>query len=242
MDLLNRVYDERYCQHKLIRYKGDLYVNLSPIVPLEHNIPSMEIAVAWTPETDDEQGPQQNGPENVLFNRLRFIKCEAESDDIKESALRTVPVTSYPQIQPSSPKATTTPAGQVASPHFSSKLNDTYLEYGFDLPVSSRATTQFIHPQEHNKDYGLWRMPPFQREVEQYLGELLERAMSQKKRGLVKGDFPALTEALHRNFEGQIVDGDLYAPAGWLTIYRRVFNPTISKYQEIKDRVLGQDD
>lgn len=97
------------------------------------------------------------------------------------------------------------------------------LEYLFDLLPSMRAGVQYTKPTLLNygqaKPPGIQRRSRWQHEHVEYIHELMELAMLVLNRPLELRDFPAITEALHRKFQGTSIRSIPYPLRGYHTIH-----------------------
>ena len=126
-------------------------------------------------------------------------------------------------------------------PPRSQVINRRALSFLFDLPANQRAGVQ-IHPPsrfnppivvQHGQVKPRLKWAP---EHTKYLYELMELAMLTLNRPLKPQDFPAITEALHRKFQGTINVNIPYLERGYHTIHS--YATRKQPYDELVRRVL----
>lgn len=117
---------------------------------------------------------------------------------------------------------------QIPFPPVAANVTVAALPFLFDLPAAQQANIAYQMPPRANHGYSGAALVPGQRrqpsrmapEQANYLFDLMELAMRQLGRKLETRDFPALTEALHRQFQGQIGStGQMYTMRGHNTVH-----------------------
>jgi hypothetical protein len=98
------------------------------------------------------------------------------------------------------------------------------LQLLFDLSAHQRAGVQVFRPSPFNPHIALLpgqikRRSKWAEEHTRYLYELMELAMLLLNRPLEHGDFPAITEALHRQFRGTFSGNVPYPLRGYNTVH-----------------------
>jgi hypothetical protein len=113
--------------------------------------------------------------------------------------------------------------------------NNNALAYGFDLPPALRAMTSFQAPLSHNyflnaagqqiahTSHTRPHRSTWQEDHKVYAWELVQFAMLQLNRPVERRDFPAITEAIHRVFQGTVnATGEEYPLRGFNTVHSMV--------------------
>jgi hypothetical protein len=129
------------------------------------------------------------------------------------------PKPQYGQLQHIAP-----PQSQIVMPPRARTTNKSPLEFLFDLPAHQRADVRMIPPSEFNPPTALQPGQPKPRfkwaDVHtSYLYGLMELAMLTLNRPLEHRDFPAITEALHRQFRGTRTGNVPYMERGYNTVH-----------------------
>ncbi|KAH8787342.1 hypothetical protein F5882DRAFT_378080 [Hyaloscypha sp. PMI_1271] len=147
-----------------------------------------------------------------------------------QAGVATLPQANYPatpQPQSVQPSAIALPQSQmrsIAMPPRARATNINPLQLLFDLSAHQRASVQVVRPSPFNPHIALLpgqikRRSKWAEEHTRYLYELMELAMLLLNRPLEHGDFPAITEALHRQFRGTFSGNVPYPLRGYNTVH-----------------------
>jgi hypothetical protein len=129
-------------------------------------------------------------------------------------------------------------------PPRSQKTNNNKLEFLFDVPEDQRAGIQITEPTRKNAPQPLTAdgtKPRDKWTAQQlnYLYQLIELGMLMLNREVAARDFPAITEALHRQFRGTLTGNAPYLERGWNTVHSQVFKDRKADFDALARRVLG---
>ncbi len=129
-------------------------------------------------------------------------------------------------------------------PPRATKINKDRLPFLFDVPEDERAGMQYIEPTQKNapRPMNANGTKPRDRWTTQqlnYLYQLIELGMLTLNREVTIKDFPAITEALHRQFRGTLTGNAPYLERGWNTVHSQVFKDRKVDFDALARRVLG---
>jgi hypothetical protein len=169
---------------------------------------------------------------------------QAQSLHLPQTRSATPPQTNYPappQARSGQLLHTAPPLSQIIMPPRARTTNKSPLQFLFDLPAHQRASVPIIPPSEFNPPIAL---QPGQIKPRfgwadghtSYLHQLMELAMLSLNRPLEHGDFPAITEARHRQFRGTRTGNVPYLERGYNTVHS--YGTRKQSYDNLLRRVL----
>ncbi|KAL2065834.1 hypothetical protein VTL71DRAFT_3504 [Oculimacula yallundae] len=80
--------------HHIKVFAGELYRNIGTNLSSAEDIRDLGVVVALTPEKDEGEQPEHNGPDVILFNRTMYQKAIRQPVNINLEIIRTVPAPS----------------------------------------------------------------------------------------------------------------------------------------------------